>query len=157
MDRTRVWLGPAGWTIAVFGALALLLGAAGLLAPQIVLALLGFATVPAAERAAFDYTTVFLMASSMASVNMGVYYLLAAFTGMRQFFGWTVPFRILTFCVFSLAVVSGYAPPRFFWRGCLGTGGRAGHRCGAGLRAAARSAAADLIGAGVIGSAHPHA
>lgn len=128
MDRTRVWLGPAGWTIAVFGALALLLGAAGLLAPQIVLALLGFATVPAAERAAFDYTTVFLMASSMASVNMGVYYLLAAFTGMRQFFGWTVPFRILTFCVFSLAVVSGYAPPRFFgvaaWElaGALATG-----------------------------------
>ena len=51
MVRTRVrpaQLGPAGWTIAVFGALALLLGAAGLLAPQLLLALLGFATLPAA-------------------------------------------------------------------------------------------------------------
>ncbi len=128
MVRPRVRLGLAGWTIAVFGGLALLLGAVGLLAPQILLVLLGFATVPAAERPAFDYTTVFLMASSMASVNMGVYYLLAAFTGMRQFFVWTVPFRILTFCVFSLAIVSGYAPPRFFgvaaWElaGALATG-----------------------------------
>lgn len=121
-------LGPAGWTIAVFGALALLLGAVGLIAPHVLLALLGFAVVPAAQRPAGDYTLVFLTASSMASVNMGIYYLLAAFTGMRQFFGWTVPFRILTFCVFSLAVVSGYAPPRFFgvgaWElaGALATG-----------------------------------
>lgn len=121
-------LGPAGWTIAVFGALALIMGVVGLLAPQLLLAALGFGFVGAAERPATDYTPAFVMASSMASLNMGVYYLLAAFTDTRRFFGWTVPFRMLTFCVFSLAVLAGYAPPRFFgvaaWElaGALATG-----------------------------------
>ena len=121
-------LGPAGWTIAVFGALALGMGIVGLLAPRLLLAGLGFEFVGAAERPATDYTPAFLMASSMASLNMGVYYLLAAITDTRRFFSWTVPFRMLTFCVFSVGVLVGYAPPRFFavaaWElaGALATG-----------------------------------
>lgn len=107
-------LGPAAWTMVVFGVLALAMGALGLLAPRLLLAALGFRFVGAAERPATDYTPAFLMASSMASLNMGVYYVLAALTGTRRFFGWTVPFRALTFCVFSLGVLMGYAPPRFF-------------------------------------------
>ena len=55
----------AGWTIAVFGLLALLLGALGLIWPETQLRLLGF-EVPA-ERAPGDYTGTFLTASSMAS------------------------------------------------------------------------------------------
>lgn len=121
-------LGPAGWTMAVFGALAAAMGIVGLAAPQFLLALLGFSFVGAAERPATDYTLAFIMASSMASLNMGVYYLLAAATNTRRFYGWTVPFRVLTFCVFSIGVLAGYAPPRFFavaaWElaGALATG-----------------------------------
>lgn len=109
----------AGWTIAVFGVLALLLGALGLIWPETQLRLLGF-EVPA-QRAPGDYTGTFLTASSMASFNMGVYYLLATATEWRSFYRFTVFFRLVTFTVFSLAVLSEVAPDRFFgvalWEG----------------------------------------
>ncbi|MGW4297680.1 hypothetical protein ACWEH1_32290 [Micromonospora chersina] len=109
----------AGWTIAVFGLLALLLGALGLIWPETQLRLLGF-EVPA-ERAPGDYTGTFLTASSMASFNMGVYYLLAVATEWRPFYRFTVWFRLVTFTVFSIAVLSDVAPGRFFgvaaWEG----------------------------------------
>ncbi|MFR9777434.1 hypothetical protein ACL02O_15425 [Micromonospora sp. MS34] len=109
----------AGWTIAVFGALAVLLGALGLIWPEAQLRMLGF-EVPA-ERAAGDYTGTFLTASSMASFNMGVYYLLAAATEWRVFYRFTVWFRLVTFTVFSITVLTGVAPGRFFsvaaWEG----------------------------------------
>jgi len=109
----------AGWTIAVFGVLALLLGALGLIWPEAQLRLLGF-EVPA-TRAPGDYTGTFLTASSMASFNMGVYYLLAVATEWRPFYRFTVWFRLVTFTVFSIAVLSGVAPDRFFgvaaWEG----------------------------------------
>lgn len=114
MNALRARIDSASaWTIFIFGALALILGAAGLIWPNVVLLQLGFEIVPQEARPTFDYTTVFIMASSMASFNMGVYYILAALSGLRQFFGWTVPFRCLTFVVFTLSVVAGYAPPRF--------------------------------------------
>ncbi|QLQ38350.1 hypothetical protein [Micromonospora robiginosa] len=109
----------AGWTIAVFGLLALLLGALGLIWPETQLRLLGF-EVPA-ERAPGDYTGTFLTASSMASFNMGVYYLLAVATEWRPFYRFTVWFRLVTFTVFTIAVLSDVAPGRFFgvaaWEG----------------------------------------
>ncbi|NES17112.1 MULTISPECIES: hypothetical protein [Micromonospora] len=109
----------AGWTIAVFGALAVLLGALGLIWPEAQLRMLGF-EVPA-ERAAGDYTGTFLTASSMASFNMGVYYLLAAATEWRVFYRFTVWFRLVTFTVFTITVLSDVAPARFFgvaaWEG----------------------------------------
>ncbi|MFC0002632.1 hypothetical protein [Micromonospora siamensis] len=109
----------AGWTIAVFGVLAVLLGAFGLVWPEAQLRLLGF-QVPA-ERGPGDYTGTFLMASSMASFNMGVYYLLATATEWRSFFRFTVFFRLVTFTVFSIAVLADVAPGRFFgvalWEG----------------------------------------
>jgi hypothetical protein len=109
----------AGWTIAVFGALAVLLGALGLIWPETQLRMLGF-EVPA-ERAAGDYTGTFLTASSMASFNMGVYYLLAAATEWRAFYRFTVWFRAVTFTVFTIAVLSDVAPGGFFpvaaWEG----------------------------------------
>jgi hypothetical protein len=111
----------AGWTIAVFGALAFLLGVVGLVRPETLLTLLGFEVVPAADRAAGDYTRTFMAASSMASVNMGVYYLVAASTDWRPFFRFTVPFRLVTFTVFTLLVLVGTAPTRFLgvglWEG----------------------------------------
>ncbi|PGH41014.1 hypothetical protein COO58_24300 [Micromonospora sp. WMMA1996] len=109
----------AGWTIAVFGLLALLLGALGLIWPETQLRLLGF-EVPT-ERAPGDYTGTFLTASSMASFNMGVYYLLAVATEWRPFYRFTVWFRLVTFTVFTIAVLSDVAPDRFFgvaaWEG----------------------------------------
>ncbi|HXF84115.1 MAG TPA: hypothetical protein VNK49_01895 [Anaerolineales bacterium] len=104
----------SGWTIFIFGALALLLGLLGLLRPEWLLSLLGFLVTDRAERAAGDYTLVFMTASAMASFNMGAYYMLAALNDLKSFYKWTVPFRCLTFLVFTGAVLTGLAPARFF-------------------------------------------
>ncbi len=103
----------AGATMAIFGALAVALGALGILSPETQLQLLNFEVLPRPQRLSGDYSLVFLTASSMASFNMGVYYLLAALTGWRAFYRWTVPFRCLTFIVFTAAVISGTAPQGF--------------------------------------------
>jgi len=102
-----------GWTIFIFGILALLLGLLGLLRPEILLSLLGFTVLDRATRTAGDYTLVFTIASSMASFNVGVYYVLAALNNLKQFYRWTVPFRCVTFAVFTTAVLTGLAPSRF--------------------------------------------
>jgi Na+-driven multidrug efflux pump len=103
----------SGWTMFIFGVLALLLGLLGLIRPEILLSILGFTVLERTARVAGDYTLVFMIASSMASVNMGVYYILAALHNVKQFYKWTVPFRCVTFIVFTLAVLTGLAPNRF--------------------------------------------
>jgi len=103
----------SGWTIFIFGILALLLGLVGLLRPELLLSLLGFTVLDRATRLAGDYTLVFLIASSMASFNMGAYYVLASLNDNKQFYRWTVPFRFLTPTVFTVAVLTGLAPVRF--------------------------------------------
>lgn len=104
---------PSRLTILVFGLLAALLGLVGLVRPEATLALIGFEVIDRGARPAGDFTLVFITASSMAAVNMGAYYVLAAFRNLQPFFRWTVPFRMLTFCVFTLAVVRGLAPVGF--------------------------------------------
>ncbi|HMR99021.1 MAG TPA: hypothetical protein PKK96_05060 [Anaerolineales bacterium] len=104
----------SGWTIFIFGLLALLLGLVGLVRPETLLSLLGFTALDRASRAAGDYTIVFMTASAMASFNMGAYYILAALNDVKQFYKWTVPFRCATFTVFTLIVVMQLAPARFF-------------------------------------------
>ncbi|MGA5101595.1 hypothetical protein ACPCAC_30025 [Streptomyces lavendulocolor] len=126
--------------MAVFGLLATALGVVGLVAPDALLTVMGFAPVPDARRAKGDHTLVFLTASSMAAVNMGVYYVLAALADWKAFFRWTVPFRLLTCAVFLVAVVSGRAPAGF-----LGVGlweGLGAVVTGAALRYERRDAAA---------------
>jgi len=103
----------SGWTMFVFGLLAFLLGLVGLISPETVLALLGFEVLERTQRVAGDYTLVFMVASSMASFNIGVYYVLAALNDLKKFYLWTVPFRTVTFTVFTLVVVTGVAPVRF--------------------------------------------
>jgi hypothetical protein len=103
----------AGWTIFIFGFLAILLGLVGLIRPEILLSILGFETIDRAQRAAGDYTIVFMTASSMASFNMGIYYVFAAMNDVKIFYRWTVPFRTLTFIVFTTLVLSGVAPLKF--------------------------------------------
>jgi hypothetical protein len=118
----------SGWTVAVFGGTALLLGAIGLIWPDSLLVLLGFEVLDDAGRADGDYTRTFMAASSMASFNMGVYYLLAAVTDWRPFFRFTVIFRLVTFAVFTTLVLTDTAPARFIgvaiWEaaGALATG-----------------------------------
>ena len=103
----------AGWTIFIFGILAFLLGLVGLIRPEILLSILGFEVVERSQRAASDYTIVFMTASSMASFNMGVYYMLASLNDVKAFYRWTVPFRVVTFTVFTVIVIAGIAPMRF--------------------------------------------
>lgn len=118
----------AGWTMAVFGVLAIVMGATGLIRPESMLSSLGFEVVPEAGRAAGDYTLVFITASSMASFNMGIYYLVSVWTEWRAFYLFTVVFRLVTFTVFTALVLTGEAPDRFFgvaaWEGigALATG-----------------------------------
>jgi len=118
----------SSWTMFIFGLLAAVLGIIGLIRPEFTLSVLGFQIIDRAARAAGDYTLVFLTASSMASLNMGIYYVLASLTNWKPFYRWTVPFRIVTFTVFTLAVVNGIAPAGFIgvglWEliGALSTG-----------------------------------
>jgi len=111
----------AGWTMAVFGMLAIVLGVVGLIRPTALLQLLGFAIVPAAERGDEDFTTVFVATSSMASFNMGIYYLVAVATEWRAFYLFTVVFRLVTCTVFTALVLTDAAPGRFIgvaaWEG----------------------------------------
>ena len=112
---------PSGWTMAVFGILAAVMGVVGLVAPDALLSLMGFTRVGDSRRAEGDHTPAFLTASSMAALNMGVYYVLAALSDWKAFFRWTVPFRLLTCTVFTLAVLGGRAPSGFLgvglWEG----------------------------------------
>lgn len=118
----------SGWTIFIFGILALLLGLMGLIRPEFILSILGFETISRAQRAASDYTIVFMTTSSMASFNMGIYYVLAAINDVSIFYRWTVPFRMITFIVFTTLVITNTAPVQFIgvgiWEltGALATG-----------------------------------
>lgn len=103
----------SGWTMFIFGVLALLLGLVGILRPEFLLSLLGFTVLERSARVAGDYTLVFMIASSMASFNMGAYYILAALKDVKSFYRWTVPFRFITPTVFTIAVLTGLAPLRF--------------------------------------------
>jgi hypothetical protein len=100
-------------TMLIFGLLAAVLGIIGIIRPEATLSLLNFEVIDRAARAGGDYTLTFLTASSMASLNVGVYYVLAALNNLKVFYGWTVPFRCVTFTVFVLAVASGIAPAGF--------------------------------------------
>lgn len=120
--------GAAAWTMFIFGILAFFTGFLGLLFPEFLLRLLGFEILDRNVRSSGDYTLVFLIASSMASFNMGIYYILAALNNVRPFFVWTVPFRLVTFTVFTIVAFSGLAPLKFLgialWEGvgALATG-----------------------------------
>jgi hypothetical protein len=103
----------AGWTMFIFGVLALLLGFLGIIRPELLLSILGFTVLDRAQRVAGDYTLVFMIAASMASFNIGAYYILAALNDLKPFYKWTVPFRCVTPTVFTIAVLTGLAPVRF--------------------------------------------
>jgi hypothetical protein len=111
--------GYAAWSIFIFGLIALSLGIVGLVSPDILVA---------AMRMGARDPSPFVRTSAMAATNMGVYYVLAASSNTRRFFAWTVPFRVLTFAVFSGMALFGGAPAGLLgvaaWElvGALGTG-----------------------------------
>jgi hypothetical protein len=119
----------SGWTMFIFGVLAFALGIVGIIQPEATLQLLSFETVARDARPEGDYTLMFVTASSMASLNMGAYYVILSLREVRLFYVITVPFRMVTFTVFMLAVVNGVAPAGFVgvavWElvGALATGG----------------------------------
>lgn len=100
-------------SMLIFGVLALALGLLGIIQPEATLSLLNFEVLERTQRTTGDYSIVFLVASSMASVNMGIYYILASLHNMKSFYVWTVPFRMVTFAVFTGVVINGTAPQGF--------------------------------------------
>ncbi len=102
-------------SMLIFGVMASIFGTIGILSPNTMLATLGIPVVN--PRPVSDFTLAFLIASSMASFNMGAYYILAALNNMQAFFRWTVPFRCVTFMVFTLIVITGIAPANFLMLG----------------------------------------
>ena len=100
----------SGWTMFIFGVLALLLGLVGLIRPELLLSILGFTVLDRAARLPGDYTLVFMIASAMASFNIGAYYILAALNDLKPFYKWTAVFRCITPVVFTAAVIQGLAP-----------------------------------------------
>jgi hypothetical protein len=112
----------------VSGIAALLVGVVGVVEPDVVLSLLGFEVVEDSQRASHDYTLIFILASSVVSMNVGVYYTLAALSDLKEFYSWTVAFRCVTFVLFAVGILSGYMPTSLlivaFWElaGAIATG-----------------------------------
>ena len=93
----------AALTMLVFGMVIVGSGLTGLLAPQFLLTVLGITDTSSA-------TQLFLMATSQASLAMGLYYILASVNETRIFFQWSVPLRIINFIVFAALIPLGIAP-----------------------------------------------
>ena len=93
----------AALTMLVFGMVIVGSGLTGLFAPQFLLTVLGITDTGSA-------TLLFLMATSQASLAMGLYYILASVNGTRVFFQWSVPLRIINFMVFAAMIPLGIAP-----------------------------------------------
>jgi hypothetical protein len=93
----------AALTMLVFGIMIVGSGLTGLLVPQLLLTVLGITETGSA-------TPLFLMATSQASLAMGLYYILASVNETRNFFQWSVPLRIINFMVFVGMIPLGIAP-----------------------------------------------
>ncbi len=105
----------SGWTMFIFGVLAFLFGVVGLVSPETLLSLLGFEIVERAQRVAGDYTLTFIAAASMASFNMGS----VLRTGGPERYEKVLSLDSaisygVTFTVFTILVVIGFAPTRFW-------------------------------------------
>lgn len=94
-------------TMLVFGMVIVGSGLAGLLAPDVLLNVMGITDTGSA-------TQIFLMATSQASLAMGLYYILASVNETRIFFQWSVPLRIINFMVFAAMIPLGVAPTQWW-------------------------------------------
>ena len=93
----------AALTMLVFGMVIVGSWLTGLLAPQFLLNVLGISE-------SGHSTQLFVMATSQASLAMGLYYILASVNETRIFFQWSVPLRVINFMVFAAIIPLGIAP-----------------------------------------------
>jgi len=96
----------AALTMLVFGMVIVGSGLTGILAPHILLTVLGISEIGHA-------TQLFIMATSQASLAMGLYYILASINETRIFFQWSVSLRIINFMVFAAMIPLGIAPAQW--------------------------------------------
>lgn len=106
----------------LFGISAFAIGVFGLLATDTMLTTFGATTIDGTLRA-------FGLLASAAATNVGAYYVLAAFTNLKTFYWWTVPFRLFVTVLFiGGAALGGQIPGTFLgiaiWEGlgALATG-----------------------------------
>ena len=97
----------AALTMLVFGMVIVGSGLTGLLAPQFLLNVLGISE-------SGHSTQLFVMATSQASLAMGLYYILASINETRIFFQWSVPLRVINFMVFAAMIPLGVAPTQWW-------------------------------------------
>lgn len=88
-------------TVRVFGGYLILLSAALMIAPNVVLDAFGMA--PAGD--------VWIRVTGMLVGFLGFYYLRAAAAGLTSFFAWTVPVRLSVLLFFGAFVLLDLAPP----------------------------------------------
>lgn len=103
----------SGWTMFVFGILAFLFGLLVLIRYELILFNYGFDALSLIRHAASDYRIILMMASSIVSLNVGICYVLAALKDLKKFYFLTVPFRTITFIVFTTSSLMRITPMRF--------------------------------------------
>jgi hypothetical protein len=106
-------MSPAARSIRIFGAYLLLLGAALLLAPNLLLG--AFSIAPTGE--------VWIRVVGMLAGILGVYYLQAARAGLAAFYRWTIPVRLSVPLFFAAFVAAGLAPPVLLLFGAVDAAG----------------------------------
>jgi hypothetical protein len=94
-------MSPSGKTVFVFGCYLLLLGAALLLAPNLLLALFGF---PLTQE-------VWIRVVGLLVIYLGIYYSLAGRRDIRPFIAATVPVRASVLAFFAVFVATGMVSP----------------------------------------------
>ncbi|WAS92952.1 hypothetical protein [Nannocystis punicea] len=109
----------SGWSVAVFGVLALLLGLLGLLSPDSQFDMMGFELVD--QRAPGDYTPGVVATTSIAAINMGILYVLGVALAWPGFVAFTVGARLFMCVGFVALMAAGRAPDVFvgaaIWEG----------------------------------------
>jgi hypothetical protein len=109
----------SGWTVSVFGVLALIMGVLGLISPDIQFGMMGFEILD--KRPPGDYTPAVVATTSIAAVNMGVLYLLGVAKDWPGFIAFTVAARLFMCAGFIVLIVAGKAPDAFIgaalWEG----------------------------------------
>ncbi|WP_434422240.1 hypothetical protein [Nannocystis pusilla] len=109
----------SGWSVAVFGVLAVLLGLLGLLSPDSQFDMMGFERVD--HRGPGDYTPTVVATTSIAAINMGALYVLGVALAWPGFIAFTVAARLFMCLGFVALMAAGRAPDVFvgaaIWEG----------------------------------------
>ncbi|CAF1357963.1 unnamed protein product [Rotaria sordida] len=93
-----------------FGLISVISGFFGLIYPEMILEIMHLTVVDRSVRQSADYTITFLICLSIASFNIGLYYLIAVWYRWKKFYKLTVMFRFLTFFVLALTIANNSLP-----------------------------------------------